>query len=282
MSVDPLTRKYPYYTPYQFAGNSPIKFVDLDGLEPAEPDQHEYKGKIWAVDKAYQISGGDAKYSDKFKNTSLGNYSRKVDRNKFFGNDNGNNNVVNENSQFAINESAFSNEKELVNYLLGNFVWGKGPENIVFPENGKFATNLKNSIVVGETLVDWAKNNYIDGVYKWGMDLRGEINVDVNSGLTSLEHFLGSAATKITKIDDDQIRIEIFNVTSFGSGYLTKDIPIINKFVDNPRSTRRMDNSGSQLTYSNTSQYFNLTISTVQLPRTFYSKLFGTPDISHN
>ena len=35
MSVDPLTRSYPWYTPYQFAGNSPIKFIDLDGLETA-------------------------------------------------------------------------------------------------------------------------------------------------------------------------------------------------------------------------------------------------------
>ena len=33
LSVDPLTSSYPWYTPYQFAGNSPIKFIDLDGLE---------------------------------------------------------------------------------------------------------------------------------------------------------------------------------------------------------------------------------------------------------
>ncbi|WP_081670990.1 LamG-like jellyroll fold domain-containing protein [Sporocytophaga myxococcoides] len=32
-SVDPLTGKYPYYTPYQFAGNKPIFCVDVDGLE---------------------------------------------------------------------------------------------------------------------------------------------------------------------------------------------------------------------------------------------------------
>jgi RHS repeat-associated protein len=37
LSVDPLTKNYPWYTPYQFAGNSPIKFIDLDGLEPALP-----------------------------------------------------------------------------------------------------------------------------------------------------------------------------------------------------------------------------------------------------
>lgn len=33
LSVDPLTRKYPWYTPYQFAGNTPIIATDLDGKE---------------------------------------------------------------------------------------------------------------------------------------------------------------------------------------------------------------------------------------------------------
>lgn len=32
-SVDPLSGKYPYYTPYQFAGNKLIWCIDLDGLE---------------------------------------------------------------------------------------------------------------------------------------------------------------------------------------------------------------------------------------------------------
>ena len=34
LSVDPLHREYPFYTPYQFAGNMPICAADLDGLEP--------------------------------------------------------------------------------------------------------------------------------------------------------------------------------------------------------------------------------------------------------
>jgi RHS repeat-associated protein len=37
LSVDPLTKEYPWYTPYQFAGNNPVKFIDLDGLEEAIP-----------------------------------------------------------------------------------------------------------------------------------------------------------------------------------------------------------------------------------------------------
>ncbi|RXK85268.1 RHS repeat domain-containing protein [Filimonas effusa] len=33
LSVDPLTREYSHYTPYQFAGNMPVWATDLDGLE---------------------------------------------------------------------------------------------------------------------------------------------------------------------------------------------------------------------------------------------------------
>ncbi|MFW5762506.1 MAG: RHS repeat-associated core domain-containing protein [Cyclobacteriaceae bacterium] len=33
LSVDPLVKTYPYYSPFIYAGNSPIAFIDLDGLE---------------------------------------------------------------------------------------------------------------------------------------------------------------------------------------------------------------------------------------------------------
>jgi RHS repeat-associated protein len=33
LSVDPLTASYPWYTPYQFAGNMPIVAIDIEGLE---------------------------------------------------------------------------------------------------------------------------------------------------------------------------------------------------------------------------------------------------------
>ena len=33
-AVDPLTIVYPWYSPYQFAGNNPIYAIDLEGLEP--------------------------------------------------------------------------------------------------------------------------------------------------------------------------------------------------------------------------------------------------------
>jgi RHS repeat-associated protein len=45
LSIDPLTNSYPWYTPYQFAGNSPVKFVDLDGLEEGELEIHKEEPK---------------------------------------------------------------------------------------------------------------------------------------------------------------------------------------------------------------------------------------------
>lgn len=36
LSVDPLAVSYSYYSPYHFAGNSPIRNLDLDGQEPLD------------------------------------------------------------------------------------------------------------------------------------------------------------------------------------------------------------------------------------------------------
>ncbi len=36
VSVDPLQHKYPHYTPYQYAGNKPVSYIDLDGREEVE------------------------------------------------------------------------------------------------------------------------------------------------------------------------------------------------------------------------------------------------------
>lgn len=47
LSVDPLTNKYPWYTPYQFAGNTPIQAIDIDGLEPENVASAGRLIKIW-------------------------------------------------------------------------------------------------------------------------------------------------------------------------------------------------------------------------------------------
>ena len=39
LSVDPLAKQFAYYSPYQSTGNSPIRFIDLDGQEPTSPPE---------------------------------------------------------------------------------------------------------------------------------------------------------------------------------------------------------------------------------------------------
>ena len=55
LSIDPLTSSYPWYTPYQFAGNTPIQASDLDGLEP------DFRGKDGQVEDARIKSSPDPK-----------------------------------------------------------------------------------------------------------------------------------------------------------------------------------------------------------------------------
>lgn len=46
LSVDPLTRSFPMLTPYQYASNTPIQAIDLDGLEGVKYDiKYEENGK---------------------------------------------------------------------------------------------------------------------------------------------------------------------------------------------------------------------------------------------
>jgi RHS repeat-associated protein len=56
-SVDPLTAYYPWYTPYQFAGNNPIRYIDLDGLEwyknTWEATKSGYNNAVKTVDETY-------------------------------------------------------------------------------------------------------------------------------------------------------------------------------------------------------------------------------------
>ena len=55
LSVDPIGRKYPELTPYQFASNTPIIAVDIDGLEAEWVNQ-----TIWTEREKAKKEGGEA------------------------------------------------------------------------------------------------------------------------------------------------------------------------------------------------------------------------------
>ncbi|RXR27622.1 RHS repeat-associated core domain-containing protein [Flavobacterium piscinae] len=69
LSMDPLFAGYPYYTPYQFAGNRPIWAIDLDGLEELTVTKKsvvmiyewgvKVNGEIWDNSKRKLVKSGE-------------------------------------------------------------------------------------------------------------------------------------------------------------------------------------------------------------------------------
>lgn len=64
VSVDPLKDDYPYYTPYQYAGNQSIVAIDLDGLEPANKveDKKEFSNEVFDIQQVSDDLGNRNKY----------------------------------------------------------------------------------------------------------------------------------------------------------------------------------------------------------------------------
>ena len=76
LSVDPLTKKYPFYTPYQFAANSPLMSVDIDGLE-ASDNKNETEKQSNNVDKVTALEDltlGKIEYGSNTFTWKVGNY----------------------------------------------------------------------------------------------------------------------------------------------------------------------------------------------------------------
>jgi RHS repeat-associated protein len=86
LSVDPLTASYPWYTPYQFAGNKPIMAIDLDGAEEkivimdgskvrAKLKASDYKAIVWGKIKRHYWtihSGAEKNWSSGYDRYTLG------------------------------------------------------------------------------------------------------------------------------------------------------------------------------------------------------------------
>ena len=69
LSVDPLAKEYPYYSPYHFAGNMPVTAIDLDGLEPKiVTTPRVFQGKLYSADEINQI------FQDRYKQIMHDNF----------------------------------------------------------------------------------------------------------------------------------------------------------------------------------------------------------------
>ncbi|MPT36091.1 MAG: RHS repeat-associated core domain-containing protein, partial [Flavobacterium sp.] len=92
-SVDPLTESYPELTPYQFASNTPIQAIDLDGLERLDvvgydKEKREVRIKIVKnvyISKSISVEAyktlNTSKFSEIFKAGNRSIYTKELPRN---------------------------------------------------------------------------------------------------------------------------------------------------------------------------------------------------------
>jgi RHS repeat-associated protein len=64
-AVDPLARKYPFYSPYAFSGNQVIHMIELEGLEPTAP---RYK---WETSHGFENLGDRYKHNNGYVTNKL-------------------------------------------------------------------------------------------------------------------------------------------------------------------------------------------------------------------
>jgi RHS repeat-associated protein len=132
LSVDPLTNSYPWYTPYQFAGNMPIWAVDLDGLEELiylkSFDKYK-KGIMDVINSDKELLAKYNSYQDKTKN----NIKIYIDVVGLAGMENGNTwNVSGEIHYFKEVEDYISSGGKLADFTKSEIVTyneGKGLAN---------------------------------------------------------------------------------------------------------------------------------------------------------
>jgi RHS repeat-associated protein len=68
LSVDPLKKEYPELTPYQFASNTPIQAIDLDGLEAYYAADGKFLGKLGDETEVRVVSDANVKEAKKYIN----------------------------------------------------------------------------------------------------------------------------------------------------------------------------------------------------------------------
>jgi RHS repeat-associated protein len=272
ISVDPLKDKFPMLSTYQFAGNMPIMYIDLDGLEPANnPKSPGTKEKVGMAVVSGIATGASA--HNAIENPSTLNPFAEKETLKGEGLCKGNNDYVTDTkgdptnqfnmyvsngSTFKVDESnanQFNNyEAFVVNTLMQNMVSGTGAENYDFPTNGIISSKFLQSDILKSAVADFNSGNKVESKqYAFGAK---ELYNDTkrNGTLFNITGLTGSGMITIVP-NKDGIQVKIFNITSLTSGTFGKEALDKSKW---PKSYARDPEKTTP--YGNISQTFNLFI----------------------
>jgi len=146
-------------------------------------------------------------------------------------------------------------EKALVNYLLGNFLSGQGPENILFESKSEASGYIRNARIlktaIRNYLDDMAQGK--DSIYYCDATFRIPELISTLGQPLSVRHCIGSAEIVISNSKDSLYFITMMNTTSITSADYTTHFTNPCRW---PFSRSRCTTPGP---LSNTCQVFQLT-----------------------
>ncbi|WP_375605468.1 RHS repeat-associated core domain-containing protein [Flavobacterium davisii] len=210
-AIDPLTHKYPYYSPYQFSGNRVVDMIEMEGLEPTNTKVNtssQPKGDYWEkTDSKGNYTGRAYPTTELNEITVTGTYQKKgfyggpleskIDENNFqfsgvkvgfrAGKDDDVNHFNTELKSFNINLSNNSSEAAYdfsaeVSGVEGKLNGSLGYKNWIGIKGGadgsafKAFANTKNGFSLGDNGV----YGYKQGMGAGALALEGNLNVGVN------------------------------------------------------------------------------------------------------
>jgi hypothetical protein len=188
---------------------------------------------LWAPHIIYQSKGGDKLFAKHLPWGQLGKnvvYKERVPSNIVNINTKPsaiehNERVNNLNKQFHVKPTTTGSEAGLVNLLLGSFLKGTSPENVVFPKNGFGSEFLRDSPQVIEALTKYANLKGNDGKYLDKLEDKANTPriIDSFRDAFKLKDFIGSVDYSIKKVGD-LLTVTLTNVTSLTSGTLGKEL----------------------------------------------------------
>ncbi|SRX75234.1 hypothetical protein [Aequorivita antarctica] len=293
---DPLTKKYPWYSPYSFSGNRVIDAFEIEGLEPSKNPEGNGGAKeiIAKVEVGYigtasnvsqaktngaqsvgaklsyiecetcNIGGNDINRITKEKGISyISDVDKSVGRFNMYVQSSGAVLVLEDEKQINLNNY----EQFVANNLLQNFISGKGPENYVFPTDGIISRSFLGSEILNKAMEEFRSTpNETTFRTSFGPKDLGS-NLLNNETAFNISGLVGSALITIVP-SGDLINITIFNVTSLTSGALTAKAWSRLPFVDSEsgwptsyvRDKTLYNNSGKRTRFGNISQTFQLTL----------------------
>lgn len=187
---------------------------------------------------------------------------------------------TNDLSTFYVNESI--TPETFVNMMLGRFVHGVGPENFVFPRNGKVSLEMRDAAIVQAALRRWYQANYV--AILSGQPLRPtpdserfqDFGVDAQVslwweklGILNVPQFVGSASVVIEPQVDvapeggnflyagkDELLVTVRNITSATSGDFLKHFSVFGEAPSFPKDTAHPTTQQ----FTNISQTFQFTL----------------------